>query len=118
MQKEALDALQKGEKSIEESIHKFYALIEEVQGKISDFAAETIKELEAYAITIEGEWVQSLQQYTRIINESAKTMSKMFEQLAQSLMGNFVKTALAVVPNAAAIIENLKQKGLLSFLHQ
>jgi hypothetical protein len=39
----------------------------------------------------------------------------MFQQLAQDLMKNLLEVAVRAVPNALAIIENMKQQGLLSF---
>jgi len=70
-----------------------------------------------HALTVQGDWVHILQQYSQNIDLSIKTMSAMFQQLAQDLMKNLLEVALSVVPNALAIVENMKQQGLLSFLH-
>ncbi|CAF3326959.1 unnamed protein product [Rotaria socialis] len=118
MESEAIDALQKGEKNIEDKIRAFYNRMDEVHKKINQLAAEAKQELETYAVTVPGEWVQILHQYTQNIDSLVATMSEMFQQLVQSLIKNFVQAALTVVPNALAIIENLKQQGLLSFLQQ
>lgn len=118
MEQEALDALQKGEKNIGDIIRRFYSRIDEIQNKINDMAVDAKHELEKHALTIQGEWVHMLSQYTQNIDSIFTTMNQMFQQLAQRLMQSFLEAAMKVVPNVTAIIESLKQEGLLSFLHQ
>jgi len=117
MQKEALAALQKGEHNLEDKIRAFYNKINDIHKQINQWAAETKYQLETHALTVQGDWVHILNQYSQNIDLSVKTMRAMFQQLAQDLMKNLLEVALSVVPNALAIIENIKQQGLLSFLN-
>ncbi|CAF2395407.1 unnamed protein product [Rotaria sp. Silwood2] len=118
MEKEALDALQKGEKNIEDKIRAFYDRLDEIHKKINQLAVEMKQELESYALTIQGDtWVHILNQYTQNIETSVKTMGRMFQQLAESLMKNLINAALTIIPDALAAIQNLKQQGLLTFLN-
>ncbi|CAF0771639.1 unnamed protein product [Adineta steineri] len=117
MEKDSLIALQNGEKTLEDNIHAFINRINDIHNQISQWAAETKYELQMHAQTVQGDWVLILNQYSQNIDFSVKTMSTMFERLAQDLMKNLVETALSVVPNALAIVENIKQQGLLSFLN-
>ncbi|CAF0980950.1 unnamed protein product [Adineta ricciae] len=115
MEKEALIALQKGEKQLEQSIRAFYARMTEVENQIKQWAAETKYELQTHALTVQGDWVHILSQYSQNIDLSAQTLIQMFQRLAQDLMKNLLEVALSAVPNALAIVDNLKQQGLLSF---
>merc|ERR1711972_440441 len=115
MEKEALIALQKGEKQLEASIRAFYARMGDVENQIKQWAAETKYELQTHALAVQGDWVHILSQYSQNIDLSAQTLTQMFQRLAQDLMKNLLEVALSVVPNALAIVENLKQQGLLSF---
>lgn len=117
MQKETLLAFQKGEHNLEDKIRAFYNKIAEIHKQIQQWATEAKYELEMHALTVQGDWVHILKQYSQNIDLSIKTMSAMFQQLAQDLMKNLLEVALSVVPNALAIVENMKQQGLLSFLH-
>ena len=116
MEQEALGALQNGEKNLEEIIHTFYDRMDQIQKKMNQWATETKNDLETYAVNIQGEWVHILNQYNQNIDSIIKTMSKMFQQLVQSLIENLIKVAVDVVPNVSAIIQSMKQQGLLSFL--
>ncbi|CAF3501609.1 unnamed protein product [Rotaria sordida] len=117
MEKEALEALLKGEKNIEDKIRAFYDRLEEIHKNINQWAAETKYQLESFAATIKGdEWVHILNQYSQNIEASAKGMSKMLQKLAENLMKNVIDAALTVIPDALDAIQNLKRQGLLSFL--
>ncbi|CAF0815588.1 unnamed protein product [Rotaria sp. Silwood1] len=118
MEQEALVALQRGEKNIEDKIRAFYGRLDEIQKKINQWGIEIIHELETYAVTIQGDtWVHALNQYSQNIETSIIAMSKMFQKLAESLMKNLINAALTIIPDSLAVIENLKQQGLLSFLN-
>ncbi len=117
MEKEAIIALQKGEKKLEENIRAFQDRINDIHKQINQWAAETKYELEIHALTVQGDWVHILNQYSQNIDLSVQTMGTMFQRLAQDLMKNLLEVALSVIPNALAIVENMKQQGLLSFLN-
>ena len=117
LQQEAIEGLQKGETNVEEKIQAFYSQLAEMEKRVTKLADEAKSELKQYASTLQGEWVNALNQYTQVIDRSATTIIKMFEQLANSIVGNFVETVLRIVPSAQAIIQSIKEKGLLSFLH-
>ncbi|UJR28354.1 hypothetical protein I4U23_009596 [Adineta vaga] len=117
MEKEAIIALQKGEKKLEENIQAFYTRMNGIENQIKQWAAETKYELQAHALTVQGDWVHILSQYSQNIDLSVQTITQMFQRLAQDLMKNLLEVALSVVPNALAIIENFKQQGLLSFFN-
>jgi len=117
MEKEAFISFEKGEHNLEETIRAFYSKINDIHQQIKQWAIETKYELEMHARTVQGDWVHILNQYSQNIDLSVKTMSTMFQQLAQDLMKNLLEVALSVVPNALAIVENMKQQGLLSFLN-
>jgi hypothetical protein len=117
LEKEAILALQNGEKTLEANIRAFYARINDIENQIKQWAAETKYELQAHALTVQGDWVQILSQYSQNIDLSVRTIVQMLQRLAEDLMKNLLEVALSVVPNALAIVENLKQQGLLSFFN-
>ena len=118
LERDALLAIQKGEHNLEERIRSFSGRINEIQQQINQWLAETKTQLEQHAQTLQGNWVHALQQYTQNLDFTAETMSAMFKQLTQDLMKNLLELATNVIPGAAAIIENMKQQGILSFLPQ
>ena len=115
MEKEALTGLENGEHNFEERIRAFYAKIDAIHKQINEWAVETKNELEMHARTVQGDWVNILNQYKQNIDLSVKTIGTMFQQLAQNLMKNLLEVVLSVVPNALNIIQNMKEQGLLSF---
>lgn len=117
MQKETLLSLQKGEKNLEETIRAFYDRISASEKQIYDLAVETKYKLEMYAKTLQGDYVHALQQYSQNIDGVAKNMKTMFERLTQDLLKTYVDFASKIIPNATAVINSLKQQGLLSFLN-
>jgi len=117
MEKDAIIALQKGEKKLEENIRAFQDRLNDIRTQINQWAAETKYELEMHALTVQGDWVHILNQYSQNIDLSVQTMGTMFQRLAQDLIKNLLEVALSVIPNALAIVENMKQQGLLSFLN-
>ena len=117
MQKEMLLSLQKGEKNIEDTIRAFYDRISASEKQIYDFAMETKYQLEMYAKTLQGDYVHALQQYSQTIDGVAKNMKTMFERLTEDLLKTYVDFASKIIPDATAVINSLKQQGLLSFLH-
>ena len=117
MEKETLLALQKGEKNLEETVRAFYARISASEKQIHDWAVETKYQLEMYAKTLQGDYVHALQQYSQNIDAAAKNMRTMFERLIEDLLKTYLDLANKIIPDATAVINNLKQQGLLSFLH-
>jgi len=117
MEKDSILALQNGEKKLEENIRAFQDRINDIRTQINQWAAETKYELEMHALTVQGDWVHILNQYSQNIDLSVQTMGTMFQRLAQDLIKNLLEVALSVIPNALAIVENMKQQGLLSFLN-
>lgn len=115
MQQEALKALQDGEFNFEERIRAFYDKIDAIKIQINEWAEATKFELEVYALTIAGNWIDIINQYKQNIDSSVQSIEKMFQQLTQNLMQNILNDIVNVVPNAANMIENLKSQGLLSF---
>ena len=118
MEHDALLSLQQGEHNLEERIRSFHSRINEIHEQINQWAAETKAQLEQHAQTLEGNWVHALQQYSQNLDLTAKTMRTMLQQLTQDLIKNLLDVATKVISGAAAIIENIKQQGLLSFLPQ
>jgi hypothetical protein len=118
MEKEALAALGKGEQEFEERIRAFHDKFEAIKNQINEWAKETKSELEMHANTIQGDWANILNQYSQNIDLSVNTIGTMFQQLTQNLMKNVLEVVVNVVPNAASIIQNMKEQGLLSFFQQ
>jgi len=117
MQQEALKALQDGEFNFEGRIRAFYDKIDAIKIQINEWAEAAKFELEVYALTIAGNWIDIINQYKQNIDSSVQSIEKMFQQLTQNLMQNILDDIVNVVPNAANMIENLKSQGLLSFFH-
>jgi hypothetical protein len=115
MQQDVLNALQNGEFNFEERIRAFYDKIDAIQKQINEWAEATKSELEVYALTILGDWTDIINQYKENIDSSVQSIEKMFQQLTENLMKNILDGVVNIVPNAAAMIENLKSQGLLSF---
>lgn len=116
MEKEALLSLQKGEKNFEETIRAFYDRISSNEKQIFDWAIEAKYQLETYAKTLQGDYVHALQQFSQNIDAAAKNMRTMFERLTHDLLKTYVELASKIIADASAVINNLKQQGLLSFL--
>jgi len=116
IEKQALISLQNGENTLEDTIRAFQDEIAVTYNQIGIWAADLKSELEVYALNVEGEWINIINQYSQNVDLSVKTMRIMFERLIQELMKNLVGIALKVIPEAAATIQNLQQQGLLSFL--
>lgn len=115
MEKEALMALANGEHNFEERIRAFYDKIDAIHKQINEWVAETKYELEMHARTIQGDWVNILNQYNQNLDLSVKTIGAMFQQLGQNLMKNILEVVLSIVPNAINTIQKMKEQGLLSF---
>jgi hypothetical protein len=73
-------------------------------------------ELEASALPIAGDWENIINQYKQNIDSTVQSIERMFQQLTQNLMKNFLDFVSNIVPNANNMIENLKRQGLLSFI--
>jgi S-adenosylmethionine hydrolase len=65
MEKEALIALQKGEKNLEDKIRSFYNQMNDIRKQVNQWATETKYDLEMHAVTMQGDWVHLLNQYTQ-----------------------------------------------------
>jgi len=118
MEKQALLEFQKGENTLEATIRAFHAKIADVQAQIAAWAADLKNNLELHALTVEGDWVNIINQYSVNVDLSVKTMGTMLHQLTQDLMTNLVEVALKTIPSAYAIVQNLKLQGLLSFIKE
>lgn len=116
MQKEALTSLQNGEFSFEERIRAFYDKIEAIYKQLNDWATETKLELETHAQTIQGDWLNIVNQYSQNIDATIKTLITMFQQLVENFMKNFIQIAQTIFPNTINAIQNMKEQGLLTFL--
>jgi len=117
MEKEALQKLQKGENTLEDTIRAFHDKIAAIHNQVAVWADDLKNQLETHALTVEGDWANIIKQYSSNVDMSVQAMRTMFQKLAQDLMKNLVEVSLSVIPNAIAIVDNLKQQGLLSFLH-
>ncbi|CAF3231242.1 unnamed protein product [Rotaria socialis] len=115
MQRDSLLALEKGDYHFEERIRAFYGKIQIIRKQIHEWSEEIKNELTTYEYSIQGDWLNTLNQYKQNIDVSVKTLVKMFEQLTESLIKNFLKVVLTMVPNASNRIEKMKEQGLLSF---
>jgi len=111
-----MKAIEKGEMNFEERIRAFYDKIDAIQKQINEWAAELKLELEASALTIAGDWENIVNQYKQNIDSTVQSIERMFQQLTQNLMKNFLDFVSNIVPNANNMIENLKRQGLLSFI--
>jgi len=118
LEKQALQSLQKGQNKLEATIRAFHDKIASIYTQIGHMAEDLKTELEMHALTVEGEWVNIINEYSHNIDLNVTAMRSMFERLVHELMKNFLEIALKVVPEGAAIIENMKQQGLLSFIPQ
>jgi len=118
MEKQALIELQKGENTFEDVIRAFHVKIDSVRAQIAAWATDLKSDLESHALTVEGDWVNIIKQYSATVDLSVKTLSAMFQQLAQDLMKNLVEIALKTIPSAYNIVKNLQSQGLLSFIKQ
>jgi hypothetical protein len=118
MEQESLVDVQKGEENLKDKIQAFYDKIDAIHKQINQWATETKSELEMHALTVQGDWVNILNQYNQSIDLSVQTMSTLFQKLTQDLMKNLLEVALSAIPNALNIIESMKKQGLLSFFHQ
>jgi predicted PurR-regulated permease PerM len=111
-----MKAIEKGEMNFEERIRAFYDKIDAIQKQINEWAAELKLELEASALPIAGDWENIINQYKQNIDSTVQSIERMFQQLTQNLMKNFLDFVSNIVPNANNMIENLKRQGLLSFI--
>jgi len=116
MEKQALLEFKNGKNTLEGTIRAFYEKINAIHVQIAAWAADLKQELKMHALTVEGDWVNIINQYNVKVDFSVKTMRTMFQQLAEDLMKNLVEIALTVIPNAYAIVQNMKQQGLLTFI--
>ena len=117
MTQEGLVDLQNGQQNLEDKIRAFYDKIDAIHKQINQWASETKYELEMHALTVQGDWINILNQYSQNIDLSVETINTMFQKLIQDLMKNLLEVALSAIPNALNIIENMKKQGLLSFFH-
>lgn len=116
IEQEAMKAVGNGEVNFEERIRAFYDKIDAIQKQINEWAAEMKSELEAYALTVAGDWETIVNQYKQNIDSTVQSIEKMFQQLTENLMKNLLDFVSSIVPNANNLIENMKGQGLLSFL--
>lgn len=115
IQKEAVQALQNGKFDFEGCIRAFYDKIEAIKKQIDEWAAVAKFELEVFALTILGDWIDVINQYKQNIASTVQSIETMLQQLTENLLKNIIDVIVKIVPNADAMIENLKSQGLLSF---
>ena len=89
IEQEAMKAIAKGEMNFEERIRAFHDKINAIEKQVNEWAAEMKAELEVFALTISGDWENIVNQYKQNIDSSVQSITKMFEQLTESLMKIF-----------------------------
>jgi len=117
MEKEALVALQQGTNNLRDTLKAFEDKLKAIHEQVEQWANELKTELNVHAQTIEGDWKEILFQYTQKVDLTVQTMRNLFKNLTQDLMKNLVDVALNVLPGAVSIVQEIKNDGLLSFIH-
>jgi len=117
MEKEALAALQQGTNNLRDTLKAFEDKLKAIHVQVEQWANELKTELNVHAQTVEGDWKELLFQYTKKVDLTVQTMRNLFKNLTQDLMKNLVDVALNVLPGAVSIVQEIKNDGLLSFIH-
>jgi len=117
LEKDALSTLQQGTNNLRDTLKAFEDKLKAIQTQVQQWANELKAELNIHAQTIEGDVKEMVLKYSKNVDITVETMKNLFKNLAQDLMKNVVEVALTVLPGAVSIVQEIKDEGLLSFLH-